>query len=118
MANEEVIYKIIKSTVLPGGEKMLRGTLLVSNNYYTGGAGMNVANDLKATGSPTVAVFPADGYIFEHDQGTASAGKLQAFYSILNGLNGANFNTSLKEVIANTDLSAVNAIFIAIGQAY
>lgn len=118
MASEELTIKVDTETPLPGGEKMIRGSLLHANNYYTSGNELNLANYLDSSGYPTVVIAPADGYVFEHSQGTAEAGLVQAFYTVVNAKNGADDKYAMGEVDANTDLSSVNMVFYAVGKAY
>jgi hypothetical protein len=105
------VHSVSKETQLPNGEKLIRGTFIMSDSYATGGDGLNLANYLKTAGSPTVVVSSANGYCFQHDTGTASAGKIKAYYSGVNGLN-------VLEVLSARNLVTVNVPFFAIGPAF
>jgi len=111
--------KVIDSTLESGGQKTIRGSILFDSSYPAAGETMDLSSYLKSGGSPTVIVDSGSGaYVLRHNQGTAAAGKVQAFYVAMNAQNGAHLNASLVEVAATTDLSAVNASFIAMGPAY
>lgn len=114
-----VIY-VSKTTVLPGGEKLVRGKANPTSSYAAGGEGLNLSNFLLSTGSPTVVCSGADGYVCEHDQGTATAGKLVMYQNLLNTdtVNGVAANTALYQCHTGLDVSGVNVVFCAIGKAY
>lgn len=108
------VTKIDKESALPGGEKIIRGTLKLSANYYTGGDGLNLANYFTNAIVPTVVVSATNGWCLEHDQGTAYAGKVIAKASTGNVVA----TPIMFQCAANTDMSTVNAMFFAIGQPY
>jgi|2_EtaG_2_1085320.scaffolds.fasta_scaffold101651_1 hypothetical protein len=111
--------KVIDTTLESGGQKMIRGSILLDSSYPTGGETMDVSNWLKSGGSPTILLDGGSGaYVLRHNQGTSAAGKVQAFYVTQNAINGAVENTVLVEVASTADLSAVNASFVAVGPAY
>ena len=112
------VHSVVFESQNLDGTKTIAGTLTLSDNYYTSGDVLNLANYLKSAGSPVVVIAGADGYMLEHNDGTAAAGKVVARYSSVNTKNGANEAIALVEVAVNTDLSAVNAKFIATGLAY
>jgi hypothetical protein len=111
---------ISKQTVLPGGEKLVRGIATLSSSYAASGDALNLSNYLDDDASPTVITCTADGYATEHSQGTAAAGTVVAYFNVLNTdtVNGVAQNTALYEVQTAADLSAVNVVFTAIGKAY
>jgi hypothetical protein len=90
----------------------------MSSSYAANGDAFNVQNNFLSTSSPTVTVAMSDGYPLEHNEGTAAAGTVMAYQTHLNSGNGSNQNAKMIQVTTGTDLSAVNAAFIAIGQAY
>jgi hypothetical protein len=102
------------------GGRVLAGTIVMDSSYAKGGEVMalNAANQFKGSSTPIVVIGAADGYALEHDHGTATAGKVVARYSSVNSKNGANETLALVQVTATTNLNAVNATFIAFGQAY
>jgi len=115
-----LIVRVIDGSPMPGGQRMIRGSILLDSSYPTGGEYMNIANGallgmdaLKASGSPTVVVGAAPGYVLVHDQGTAANGKVKAYYA-----TNAIINAALGEVVNGTSLSTINAAFYAIGPAY
>ena len=111
------VHYVTKKTVLPGGELMLRGIATMSSSYAAGGDALKLSNYLTSTTSPTVVPCSADGYVVEHDQGTAAAGKLIAYFNVLNSTttNGSAQNAALYQVQTGKDLDAVNVVFVAIG---
>jgi len=96
------------------GEKIIHGKLNLQT-YETNGDPVNLSNFFKSSTSPFVCLTGGTGgYVLDHNQGTAAAGKVLAYYtSTKNGAAGA-----LDEVANATDLSAVNVSFFAIGQPY
>ena len=108
---------VTKKTVLPGGELMIRGLATMSSSYAAGGDALNLSNYLTSTTAPTVVPCSADGYVVEHNQGTAAAGKLMAYFNVLNSdtMNGVAQNTALYQVQTGKSLAAVNVVFVAIG---
>jgi|19_taG_2_1085344.scaffolds.fasta_scaffold00455_9 hypothetical protein len=105
---------VITEALLPGGAKILRGTFTLDSNYVTGGETMDLSDYLKSSVVPTVICGNDGGYVLEHDQGTAAAGKVIAYYNDVN----ASTNAALVAVAQNADLSAINSTFVAVGQAY
>jgi hypothetical protein len=114
------VHYVSKQTVLPGGEKLVRGLATLASSYATGGDVLNLANYFDEDGSPTVVTCSADGYVTEHNQGTAAKGTIICYYNIMNAdtTNGVSQNTALYQVDPATDLDAVNVIFTAVGKAY
>lgn len=108
-----VVHKIQSETPLPGGEKMIRGTMTIAAYNMDTGSGVpcNLANFLHTSGYPTV-VITSEKYNLQHDKGTAAAGRVVAYEKMYN--NTAN---AFSQVTNNVTLS-VNASFIAIGPAY
>jgi hypothetical protein len=92
MASESLTFQVAAETPLPGGEKMIRGSLLHANNYYTSGSACNLSNYFKAGGTVSVSIAASDGYIFKHDQGNASNGLVLAYQNVFNTttVNGVN----------------------------
>ncbi len=91
---------------LPNGDRLVRGTATFDSSYATGGEVMDLSTQLS--GSPTVLLSGDDGYVPQHDRGTAAAGQVLAYEA---GVDAA----ALDEVAATTDLSAVICPFVAIG---
>jgi len=99
---------------LPNGEKLIRGSFLMSDNYYTGGDKLNLANYF-ANAKLGVIVQSWNGYAMEFNAvayDSPYAGKVKAYASIGNVI-GTSFSS---ELAVNTDLSACNAIFFAWGK--
>lgn len=111
-----VTVSVIDSSLVSAGQRQIRGSLTMDSSYATGGEVMDVSTYFA--GSPTVVIGGADGYMLEHNQGTAAAGKVLARYSSVNSKNGANETLALVQVADGTDLSAVNTTFLAMGQSF
>lgn len=108
------VYQRDSVSVLPNGDRIVRGTATLSTSYAGGGDLLNLANDFKGTGNPTVLVTSSNGYAIEHNKGTANAGKLKVMVSAVNAAAPAN-TPLLYEVNASTDLSALNVGLIIMG---
>ncbi len=105
--------------ILPNGFKQLIGSAIFDSSY--GGEAseyFNLCNYLNPDCYPLVTTSPAAGYQINHDQGTANAGAVSAYYYIGNNeaANVVGCNFALGNVKAETDLSAVNFRFTAIGK--
>ena len=111
-----VTFKVDYELAGQAGAHVIGGTLLMDGSYATGGEAMNLATHLHNSSTPTVVISAADGYMLEHDCGTANAGKVVARYSNGNALNGASFLIPLVEVAGSTNLYNINTTFIAIGK--
>lgn len=113
------VTRIDGSSLLGTGEKMIRGTFLMSSTYATGGDTLDLSNHLKASGYPTVTCDGGAGYVAQHNKGTAAAGKVLLYQNVLNTntMNGVDLNTPLYQVHSGADLSAINVGFYAIGPA-
>ena len=109
---------VTSSSPQPGGYKQVSGKINMSANYYTGGDQVDFSNHFNSGSYPHVICNPASGYVFEHDEGTTSAGKILAYFTVLNTSNVANANRALTQVTANTSLSSINVKFFATGPAY
>ncbi len=110
-----VTYNVTSTTLLPGGEVILRGSCVFGTYETSTGDPLNLSNDLLSTGYPSVTISSAAGYVFEHDQGTAAAGAVVAYE-----VGAARINATigaLTQVVNATDLSAVNAVFTIQGLA-
>ena len=112
-----VVHYITKQTVLPGGERLIRGIFNLADSYTAGGDPVNLSNYFKSTGSPTVVCASADGYAVEHNQGTAASGTLLAYHNalVVNGV-GAASNAALVQVHSAANLVLVNVAFFAFGK--
>jgi hypothetical protein len=97
---------------------MLRGTITGSSSYALNGDTCNFAalgvNALLAAGSPTVIVGNDDGYVCEHNRGTASAGTIIIRVATQNSTNVA----VMAQVSPGTAVNAVVMPFVAYGPAY
>jgi hypothetical protein len=115
-----VTLNVVLESELPSGVKLIVGKGTLGNNYYTGGDLINFSNHFKAATYPVVTVSGADGYILEHDAGTAAAGKILAYYPKFDILANTQDQNAvpLHQVIANANLSTVTFNFIAAGQPY
>jgi hypothetical protein len=111
-----VTHKVDFDNLLGGGFSLIGGTLVMDSAYATSGEVMNLANRFSPSTTPTVVISAADGYMLEHNHGTANAGTVIARYSAGNALNGASFIIPLVEVAASANLAAVNTTWFAIGQ--
>jgi hypothetical protein len=100
----------------PHGARAIAGTLVMDGSYATSGDTMNLANYFHNASTPTVVISAADGYMLEHNHGTANAGTVIARYSSVNTKNGANETIALVEVTATTNLATVNTTFVAFGK--
>ena len=99
---------------LPNGEKLIRGSFLMSDNYYTGGDKLNLANYF-ANAKVGVMAQSWNGYSMEWNAvayDSPYAGKIKAYMSVGNTI-GTPFSS---ECAVNTDLSAANVTFFAIGK--
>jgi len=95
------------STELPSGARQVAFTVTFDSSYPTGGEVFDVSTWFS--GSPHVNPGGGDdGYVIQHDRGTAAAGVLLAYEA---GADGA----ALDEVANTTDLSAVICHVVVIG---
>lgn len=109
-----VTIKVLTSTPLPGGQRMAHGSMLFDSSYPTGGETMNIESlGFKGGGDPTVLVQPSTGYVFMHNQGTAAAGKVKAYYT-----TNVHANAALVEVVNTTNINTINTTWLAIGPAF
>lgn len=108
-----VTVKVEYELASQAGAKFIGGSIAMDGVYNTGAEVM----DLSAyfSGSPKVFINAADGYMLEHNQGTAAAGIVVARYSAGNALNGESFIIPLVEVAQDTNLALINTTFIAMG---
>lgn len=115
-----VVHYVSSETPLPGGEKLIRGKLNLASSYTANGDPLNLSNFFLSTGSPTVVCAGADGYIVEHNQGTAAGGTLVCYQNVMNTttVNTAAANSALYEVHSAANLATVNVVFFAVGKAY
>lgn len=115
-----VVHYVSSETPLPGGEKLIRGKLNLASSYTAGGDPLNLSNFFLSTGSPTVVCSSADGYLIEHNQGTAAGGTLVAYQNVNNAttINGTVINSALYQVHSAANLATVNVSFFAFGPAY
>jgi hypothetical protein len=111
-----VTFKVDHDTGGIQGVRTLGGTLVMDGSYATSGDTMNLANYLHNASTPTVVIGGADGYMLEHNHGTANAGTVIARYSSLNALNGPSVTIALVEVASTTNLATVNTTWIAMGK--
>jgi hypothetical protein len=112
--NGVIRHSVESECQLPNGEKLIRGSFLMSDNYYTGGDKLNLANYF-ANARLGVIVQSWNGYSLEFNAvayDAPYAGKVKAYASIGNTI-GTPFSS---EVAVNTDLSACNAVFFAWGK--
>ncbi len=120
MAESNVIqFHIDYDSGVATGGRVISGTGTMGNGYHTGGGDiLNLLNYYNSSSYPTVVVTSAGGYLLEHNKGTATAGKVKAYYVECNAttMNGAAANYKLCEVLATVNLSTVNFGFIAFGQ--
>jgi hypothetical protein len=110
-----IVHTVTKQTPLPGGGKLIRGTLAMSDSYDAGGSALNLANYFLSTSSPTVMIGNLNaGYAAIHNGGTAASGVVQLY------VTGSAGTLPLAEANASLDLSALAPplAFIAVGQAY
>jgi len=116
---------IDQRTPLPGGYKMVTGQGWA--NLYDGSGGfgcaLNLSNELKSTGYPLVICGTTNGLVFEHNRGTAAAGRVRAFRSNLQvvTMSNADYQCDMVEHTNNGQLVAsagINVPFIAVGPAF
>jgi len=113
-----VVHYVTKETVLPGGERLIRGIFNLADSYTANGDPVNLSNYFKSTSSPTVVCASADGYAVEHNQGTAASGTLLVYQNLMSATttNGEAQNTALYEVHSAANLALVNVAFFAFGK--
>jgi hypothetical protein len=102
------------------GQKMIGGKFtLPSNHMGATGAALNLANHFLFTSSPTVLCAAMNGFICEHNLGTAAASAVFVKCVQINGatLSNAQWNLALGLVADWADLSGVNIPFVAWGTA-
>jgi hypothetical protein len=107
-----VVHYVVKETMLPGGEKMIRGNLALGA-YATGGADLNLANFLKSTEEPTVWVSPTHNVTTHMCLANVHNAEYIKVVCVACGADTDGY--------AETNNSAplgINCAFIAVGQAY
>jgi len=97
---------------LGGGMKLVYGTLAMDSSYPTNGEALDLSTYFPGG---TIHLFLADlessqGYILAHDGGTASGGKIKAYYADYD----AAADGALIEVANTTDLSGITAAKVMI----
>ncbi len=104
----------------PGGLREITGCATMNAGYVSGGDNFDLSNYFKLSTVPTVVAVAASGYLLEHNQGTAASGRIKAYQNVrnTNTMNGIDGNAALYECHTGLDLSSVNFVFIAKGQAY
>ncbi len=111
-----VTTKVDFDNLLGGGFSLVGGTLVMDSSSATAGDVMNLANIFSPSSTPTVIIAAADGYMLEHNHGTANAGAVVARYGNHNARNGVSETIPFVVVANATDLSSVNTTWFAIGQ--
>lgn len=92
------------------GELTLRGTVTFDSSYAgSGGETVDLSTYLASTSSPTVIFGGDDGYVIQHNRGTAAAGKAVVYKS-------AGSVAAMTEATAAISLSDVISPFIALGK--
>lgn len=110
-----VIYKVEKEVHLPDGSKLIAGSIKMSTSYAAGGDALNLSNYLA---NKAVVFLPtgANGVSLWWNRASSEypdSGKIVVTCSNAAGAG----NALLYEPAATTNLSLVNAAFIAIGTA-
>ena len=103
-----VTISVSSACELGNGERLIRGTITFDSSYPTGGETVDLSTYLS--GSPTVILNGSGGYVAQHDQGTAAAGKVLLYEA---GADAA----ALDEFGNAGDASAIVCPFIAQGLA-
>lgn len=105
-----VTIAVTKSVELPNGERLIAGTMTPDSSWLAAGEVFDLSSYLS--GSPLV-IMESTAVTYKHDKGTASAGKILAYYADYD----AGADGILIAVADATDISAQVANFIAIGKA-
>lgn len=118
MANSNVSFEVEGTTLLPGGDKLVRGWVAIGypDEYDSTNTWFDLSNHLKASGHATVAVMSQTGYRITYEGGQADGGRLVARF-----VDNANVNKegNTPMVVCENALNvATNCLFIAIGRAY
>ena len=111
-----VVHYVTSETLLPGGEKLIRGKLTLSS-YAAGGATLNLANYLKDDQVPTVfvgTVANATNVAFPTMVNTSNAESIK----ILCMAGGLGASQPLYFLNAGFELTAQNVDFYALGRSY
>ena len=111
-----VIHFVQAETLLPGGEKLIRGKLTIGA-HAAGGAALNLANYLKDDQVPTVfvgTVANATNVAFPTMVNTSNAESIK----ILCMTGGLGAEQPLYMLNAGFELTAQNVDFYALGRAY
>jgi hypothetical protein len=107
----------VKEQRLAGSFGMVTGHVTIPT-YETSGVNFILSNQLKDAGTPFfVMIQPASGYLFEHDRGSVSAGRIKAYVTNGNIVNSTDSDQPMVEVANATSLS-VNTTFFAVGPQY
>lgn len=108
-------HSIEAETQLPNGEKLIRGTFLMSDNYYAAGDTLNLSNYF-ANAKVTMIPSPSNGWTMEWNQ-VAYTGNLCSGKVIAKQTTGNVIATPIIfECAANTNLVTCNVAFLAIGK--
>jgi hypothetical protein len=91
-------YAKTDSCELPNGNRLVTGTAAGPEVYITGGGVLDVSADFS--GSPKVFINGDDGYVIQHDRGTAAAGELLV-YMTNSAANGAMLELTNAANLAN-----------------
>jgi len=113
MASTAAVMNVLAENLKGNGEKEIRGKVTFATYDQAANPLMNMSNYLKSDGVPTVEIAPsASGYIFAHNQGTASAGTVAALFV-------GNINASVGGLSQVTNATALGATvnFVACGPA-
>lgn len=106
------VFTHVASGSLIGGFKMVIGTIAMDSSYPTGGETLDLSEYFPGDSiySLSSELSSGAGYILGHDGGTATAGKIEAWWADYDaGADGA-----LIEVANTTDLSALTAVKVVI----
>ena len=105
------VATILKEVPLLFGVKLVLGTLAMDSSYPTDGEAVDLSDSFEGGVIHLLFGF-GSGYIFDHDGGTPTAGKIKAWWFDYDaGADGAAI-----EVANTTDLSGITAApFIAFG---
>jgi len=111
-----ITVSVEQQTPLGSGMKLVRGSILGSGSYTTGGDYMNLASYLKSDGRVFVSfgggsnVASAEFYTPSHDGGASSGGKVR----MIAGSAGTNEIKAL-ECNSSKNCALMNIPFVAIG---
>ena len=110
-----VIHKIDKEVHLPDGSKLVAGTFKMSDSYAAGGDALNLSNYFA---NKAILFLPttANGHSLWWNVASSAypdSGKIVCTMANVAG----NGNATMYQPVATTNLSLVNAVFMAIGTA-